>query len=126
MPSVRLPAFFSSSSSSRRRVLAGRGSSSSARWSVSASPSRAGPEASVLKVRGTEVLQAITELALRVEGLYGAVHDPADLHAGGKDGERPTALASALAHQYLYGRCWSIFGGTNEIQRNIIAASILR
>jgi alkylation response protein AidB-like acyl-CoA dehydrogenase len=95
-----------------------------ARWA--ASPSRAGPEASVLKVRGTEVLQAITELALRVEGLYGAVHDPADLHAGGKDGERPTALASALAHQYLYGRCWSIFGGTNEIQRNIIATSILR
>jgi hypothetical protein len=25
----------------------------------------------------------------------------------------------------LYGRCWSIFGGTNEVQRNIIARSVL-
>jgi alkylation response protein AidB-like acyl-CoA dehydrogenase len=30
-----------------------------------------------------------------------------------------------LGHEYLYGRCWSIFGGTNEIQRNIIAREIL-
>ncbi len=33
--------------------------------------------------------------------------------------------ASVIAHEYLYARCWSIFGGTNEIQRNIIARQIL-
>ena len=38
----------------------------------------------------------------------------------------PFEAASAMAHQYLYSRCWSIFGGTNEVQRNIIAGSILR
>ena len=31
-----------------------------------------------------------------------------------------------MAHHYLYSRCWSIFGGTNEVQRNIIAGSVLR
>jgi hypothetical protein len=30
-----------------------------------------------------------------------------------------------LAHEYFYGRCWSIFGGANEIQRNIIAKAAL-
>jgi alkylation response protein AidB-like acyl-CoA dehydrogenase len=30
-----------------------------------------------------------------------------------------------VGYEYLYGRCWTIFGGTNEIQRNIIAKGIL-
>jgi hypothetical protein len=49
-----------------------------------------------------------------------------DLHR--ESAARPTAAeeASAMAHQYLYSRCWFIFGGTNEIQRNLICASLLR
>jgi len=30
-----------------------------------------------------------------------------------------------MANHYLYSRCWSIFGGTNEVQRNIIARFVL-
>ena len=41
---------------------------------------KTGPEASILKVRGTEILQSLAELALAIEGPLGAVHDPAHLH----------------------------------------------
>ena len=84
-----------------------------------------GPQASVLKIRGTEILQLMSELALQIAGPMSAVHDPADLHA--EPTEEPTQAieASVAAHRYLYGRCWSIFGGTNEIQRGIIARAVL-
>jgi alkylation response protein AidB-like acyl-CoA dehydrogenase len=87
--------------------------------------SKEGPEASLLKIRGTEILQGLTELALEIQGPFGAVHNPADLHYSGDGPLSAAQHASIMAHQYLYGRCWSIFGGTNEIQRNIIAKSLL-
>lgn len=86
---------------------------------------RNGPEASVLKVCGTEVLQELAEIALLAEGPLGAVHDPHDLHIAPGATLTPAQAASAMAHQYLYSRCWSIFGGTNEIQRNLIAGALL-
>ncbi|WP_340317950.1 acyl-CoA dehydrogenase family protein [Rhizorhabdus argentea] len=91
-----------------------------------AGEAKTGPEASILKIRGTEILQRLSEVALAIEGPLGAVHDPRDLHLPGASKPTPAQSASAMAHQYLYGRCWSIFGGTNEIQRNIIAGTILR
>ena len=84
-----------------------------------------GADGSVLKIRGTEVLQAQSELALRLQGLYAAAHDPGDLHRPLSDADSPARIASAMAHHYLYGRAWSIFGGTNEIQRTIIARTVL-
>jgi alkylation response protein AidB-like acyl-CoA dehydrogenase len=84
-----------------------------------------GTDGSILKIRGTEILQAMTELALDLEGPYAAVHDPADLHDGLQIPPTAAKHASAMAHEYLYGRCWSIFGGANEVQRNIIAKSVL-
>ena len=92
-------------------------------WAAGAD--RDGPQASILKVRGTEILQFLTEIALAIEGPLGAVHDPADLHLPAGTALTPAQAASAMAHHYLYGRCWSIFGGTNEIQRGLIARSIL-
>jgi alkylation response protein AidB-like acyl-CoA dehydrogenase len=86
---------------------------------------RPGAEASLLKIRGTEILQAMTELAVELEGPMANSHDPADLHKSPKDSFSPAQRASAVAQEYLYSRCWSIFGGTNEIQRNIIARQIL-
>jgi alkylation response protein AidB-like acyl-CoA dehydrogenase len=83
------------------------------------------PDGSVLKIRGTEVLQALTEVALDLEGPYASIHDPADLHDPLQIPDTLAKRASALAHEYLYGRCWSIFGGANEIQRNIIAKAAL-
>lgn len=87
---------------------------------------KTGPEASILKVRGTEILQALAELALAIEGPFGAIHDPAHLHLPPEHAPNANEAASMMAHQYLYSRCWSIFGGTNEVQRNIIAGSLLR
>jgi alkylation response protein AidB-like acyl-CoA dehydrogenase len=83
------------------------------------------PDGSVLKIRGTEVLQALTEIVIDLEGPYASVHDPAALHDPLQVPETLAKRASALAHEYLYGRCWSIFGGANEIQRNIIARAAL-
>jgi alkylation response protein AidB-like acyl-CoA dehydrogenase len=86
---------------------------------------RDGPEASLLKIRGTEILQHLAELALKLEGPWATVHNPKDLHlpvdTDFGDGEH----ASMMAHHYLYSRAWSIFGGTNEIQRNLIARYVL-
>ena len=86
--------------------------------------SRSGPEASLLKIRGTEILQDLAELGLEMQGLWGAVHDPALLAAGSDRVRSAAEGASAMGHEFLYSRCWSIFGGSNEIQRNIIAQSI--
>ncbi len=84
-----------------------------------------GSAASMLKVRGTEILQDMAEFAVDLQGAYAAAHDPADLHLPADATIGPAGRASMMAHQYLYSRCWSIFGGTNEIQRNIIAGAIL-
>ncbi|RQR22057.1 acyl-CoA dehydrogenase [Burkholderia sp. Bp9143] len=83
--------------------------------------------ASVLKVRGTEVLQSMTEFWRDAHNAYAACYD-ATLRAsgGGLGSDLPWVRASAANYYYLYGRCWSIFGGTNEIQRNIIASNLLR
>jgi alkylation response protein AidB-like acyl-CoA dehydrogenase len=75
-----------------------------------------GPEASILKVKGTELQQAISELILQAVGPYalpfmGAAPGPA--HAANR------------AAQYLNLRKLSIYGGSNEIQKNIVAQMIL-
>ena len=72
-----------------------------------------GPEASLLKIRGTEIMQRISELQVEVMG-------PAALAY--TDGSEGPARATAA---YLNLRKLSIFGGSNEIQRNIIAQMIL-
>jgi alkylation response protein AidB-like acyl-CoA dehydrogenase len=90
-----------------------------------ASGGKIGADASVLKIRGTEILQALSELALRLEGPMAPAHDPNDLHLASDRPLSAAQQASLIAHEYLYDRCWSIFGGTNEIQRNIIARQIL-
>ncbi|MGA9335436.1 MAG: acyl-CoA dehydrogenase family protein [Rudaea sp.] len=72
-----------------------------------------GPEASMLKIRGTEILQRISELQVEVLGadaLAWSAHD---------------SEASRVTPAYLNLRKLSIFGGSNEIQRNIIAHMIL-
>jgi alkylation response protein AidB-like acyl-CoA dehydrogenase len=84
-----------------------------------------GPEASMLKIKGTEVQQALTELMFDAIGPQAAAFDPAFL-----EGERATSLtgdddAAPLAALYFNFRKTSIYGGSNEIQKNIIAQMIL-
>jgi alkylation response protein AidB-like acyl-CoA dehydrogenase len=79
-----------------------------------------GPESSLLKIKGTEVQQAIQEMLMDMAGLYGAVL------AG-------TAPAGAIGHDFgdearrafMYGRAATIYGGSNEVQKNITAKAVL-
>jgi len=84
-----------------------------------------GPEASMLKIKGTEIQQALTELMVEAAGPLALPFDPAYLA-----GERDHAIAgddaaAPLAGYYFNYRKTSIYGGSNEIQRNIISQVIL-
>ncbi|RLV50988.1 acyl-CoA dehydrogenase [Nocardioides mangrovicus] len=75
------------------------------------------PASSVLKLKGTELQQAVSELAVDVYGT-------SSLASGARDTGVP--LAAALAGPtYLNLRKASIYGGSNEVQRQIIAGTIL-
>ncbi len=76
-----------------------------------------GPESSILKIRGSEILQGAFELAMEAMG-----HD--SLSWRNEEGVVP-ALEQSVAPAYNYLRATTIYGGTNEIQRNIIAKMIL-
>jgi alkylation response protein AidB-like acyl-CoA dehydrogenase len=77
----------------------------------------ANPASSVLKLRGSQLQQVATELLLEVAG-------PDALPVGGKDISSPS-WAQTSAPRYLNWRKTSIYGGSSEVQRNIIASTIL-
>jgi len=82
-----------------------------------------GPEASLLKIKGTEIQQALTELMLEAIGPYGMPFEREYL-----EGRAPHALdddAAPIAAYYFNFRKTSIYGGSNEIQKNIISQMIL-
>ncbi|OGB22047.1 MAG: pimeloyl-CoA dehydrogenase large subunit [Burkholderiales bacterium RIFCSPLOWO2_02_FULL_57_36] len=84
-----------------------------------------GPEASILKIKGTEIQQAITELLTQAVGPY-SLPLRREAMAAGYQGEMVgPEYATSLAAQYLNMRKLSIYGGSNEIQKNIIAQMIL-
>ena len=84
-----------------------------------------GPEASILKIKGTEIQQAITELLVQAVGLY-ALPLRREAMAAGYDGDAVgPKYAAPLGAHYLNMRKLSIYGGSNEIQKNIIAQMIL-
>ncbi len=84
-----------------------------------------GAESSMLKIRGTQIRQEISALNRRAMGPYArpfvpeALHDGYDAPSIGPDG------ANSAAAQYFNNRKLSIFGGSNEIQKNIISKMIL-
>jgi alkylation response protein AidB-like acyl-CoA dehydrogenase len=82
----------------------------------------AGPESSILKIKGTEIQQRITELTVEAIGYY-AYPDQRGLG----DNEYPVGPDYALGQSghYFNMRKASIYGGSNEIQRNIIAKAVL-
>lgn len=84
-----------------------------------------GVEASVLKVRGTELRQALYELLLEVAGPQAVPFEERAMTLEGSEGfASPPGLAS-LAANYLDSRKLSIYGGANEVQRNLIARAVL-
>ena len=83
-----------------------------------------GHEASLLKIKGTELAQAVTELLVEAAGLD-ALPDRARLPEGDNAAPIGPDYADSIAPYYFNWRKTSIFGGTNEIQRNIIAKAVL-
>lgn len=84
-----------------------------------------GPEASVLKVRGTDIQQALTELIMEAVGPMALPFDPAYLEGKDEHSVFDDDDAAPLASYYFNYRKTSIYGGSNEIQRNIITQMIL-
>ena len=82
------------------------------------------PASSILKIKGSELQQAITELALEVAGPYIAPYRQ-ETHDGWNEPPAGPEWASPLAPAYFNYRKVSIYGGSNEIQKNIIAKAIL-
>jgi alkylation response protein AidB-like acyl-CoA dehydrogenase len=76
------------------------------------------PASSVLKLQGTVLQQAVTELFVDLAG-------PDALASGAADGSQVPHWARVSAPQYLNYRKASIYGGSNEVQRQIIAGTIL-
>ena len=74
-----------------------------------------GAEISMLKIRGTEIQQALTELMMQAAGPLAQPLAPVGAD-GGFD-----AIMAGLAPRYCNYRKTSIYAGSNEIQRNIIA-----
>ncbi|MGA3800380.1 acyl-CoA dehydrogenase family protein [Pseudomonas fluorescens] len=83
-----------------------------------------GAESSFLKIRGTEIRQAITYLISKAVGPY-ALPFIEDELGYGSEPLLYTDYSSAATYQYLDARKASIYGGANEIQKNIIAKMIL-
>jgi len=84
-----------------------------------------GAEVSMLKIKGTEIQQALTELTMDAVGPYALPHLPdawGDHWLGEYVGPE---YAAPLAARYFNYRKVSIYGGSNEIQRNIVAQHIL-
>jgi hypothetical protein len=82
-----------------------------------------GPEASLLKIRGSEIQQAITELACEALGYY--AHPYQSLEAGSNLPPVGPGYAEGVMGDFLYSRATTIYGGSNEIQRNVIAKMVL-
>jgi alkylation response protein AidB-like acyl-CoA dehydrogenase len=84
-----------------------------------------GPEASLLKIKGSEIQQALAELAMRAVGHYALPWQPEALDAGWQGTPAGPAYAPPLAPHYFNLRKTTIYGGSNEIQKNIISQMIL-
>jgi alkylation response protein AidB-like acyl-CoA dehydrogenase len=88
------------------------------RVASSSSGGKPNPASSVLKLRGSQLQQTATELLVEVAGL-----DALPFDAG--DGIASPGWAQRSAPRYLNYRKTSIYGGSNEVQRTIIASTIL-
>jgi alkylation response protein AidB-like acyl-CoA dehydrogenase len=75
-----------------------------------------GPEASIIKIFGSELLQSLNELLIDAAGSDAAAENPIMTDFGAVDVSTP----------FLQGRRATIYGGSSEIQRNIVARRVLK
>lgn len=74
-----------------------------------------GPESSVIKIFGSELLQSLNELLIEAAGGYAAMEQPVATNLGVVD----------VAIPFLFSRRVTIYGGSSEIQRNVLARRVL-
>jgi alkylation response protein AidB-like acyl-CoA dehydrogenase len=84
-----------------------------------------GPESSILKIRGSEIGQAIYELTMQACGHSALPYLPEAFDDGWSGTPIGGAHAPAAAPEYFNMRKTTIYGGSNEIQKNIIAKMVL-
>ncbi|MCX7374361.1 MAG: acyl-CoA dehydrogenase family protein [Alphaproteobacteria bacterium] len=82
------------------------------------------PTTSVLKIKGTEIQQGVSELLMKAAGPYAWVDGDPD-EEGSNEWDLAPDWAFGLAGTYFNWRKQSIYGGSNEIQRNIMAKAFL-
>jgi len=82
-----------------------------------------GPESSLMKCRGTDLYQEVVSLAFEAVGTYSLPFIP--LRPGMNDEPVGSVYSNGVAPRYYNARKVSIYGGSNEIQRNIMAKLIL-
>lgn len=75
-----------------------------------------GPESSILKLKGTEIQQRVSELNLEAAGIFAAPWGPNQAGPG---------FAKGAVSSYLGGRATTIYGGASEVQKDVIAKNVL-
>ena len=83
-----------------------------------------GAESSILKIKGTEIQQRLTEIFFEAAGEYALMYPGAHGY-GSNDKPSGPEFAAASLSKYLNMRKTSIYGGSNEIQKNIISKFVL-
>jgi len=84
-----------------------------------------GPASSMLKMQGTEAMQRLDELAIEAVGVHAAVDQPEARVPGSNVAPIGPPEGMLAMARYLNNRAASIYGGSNEIQRDIIARLVL-
>lgn len=84
---------------------------------------RQNPASSILKLKGSVVQQRLTELMMEVAGPYVMPYRPVE--EGRNEPPIGPEYAAGIGETYFNHRKVSIYGGSNEIQRNIIAKAVL-
>ena len=92
---------------------------------ISQDSGRPGPESSLLKIKATEIQQRLTELMVEAVGPYSLPFDVAFMEGETARSAMDDDDAAPLASYYFNYRKTSIYGGSNEIQKNIITQMIL-
>ena len=82
-------------------------------------------EPSILKIEGAQIAQAIKGITVEALGMYAVAYEPDALTERRNDGPIGPDYAHGIMADNLYQRAATIYGGSNEIQRNIIAKLIL-
>ena len=84
-----------------------------------------GPEASFLKIRGSELQQRISDLTLEAVGSFGLLKSKENQNKNTNEYSPGPEYANNAGAEYLNLRKTTIYGGSNEIQKNILSKMVL-